>query len=243
MTIRRVGRIIALLTVILVGVGQLWLYRAIMAGRGDPDMFDLFHFRRAVQAQVNGSTTGYAVIVGDSIAANAPTQTVCGRSVVVAAVNGGQLRHILDDIFPLLQRQRPAQLVIAVGVNETKRLVTTPRAERLAVFTRDYRQVLIGAKALTAATAVVLIPPVAKIGFMGDNVFDATLIAAFNRVIEILAADLNVPVFALTSLAGPDGFAREDATVDGVHPTPAGYAIWMEAVEQAWHRIQTCPAG
>jgi lysophospholipase L1-like esterase len=242
MTRRQVGTIVAALTVFMIGAGQFWLYRAIMAGRGDPDIIDLFHFRRTIQAQIKDNPASYSVIIGDSIVANAPAQSVCGQRVVAAAVNGGQLRHILDDIFPLLHRQPPAHIVIAIGINETKRLVTTSRAQRLANFASEYRRVLTMAKSLTSATAVLLIAPVAKTGFMGDSVFDTTLITAFNHTIELLADEFNVPVFTLAGLASPNGFARDDATVDGVHPTPAGYVIWLEALARAWRGIQTCDA-
>jgi lysophospholipase L1-like esterase len=236
--------IIFALAVIFALVALFAVYRAIWSARGDPDIVEVYRFRRTVQTQLNQTGPAYAAIIGDSIAAKAPhrsaAERLCGRPLVTAALDGAQLRHALDDILPLLQDRRPDQIVIAIGVNETKRLITKPRRGRLAEFTQLYRRLLVDAQALTPAVAVLLIAPVAKDGPMGDQVFDGTLIAEFNKIISGLAAEANVPTFSLAAFADTDGFARRGLTVDGVHPTSAGYAVWMDAADQAWTSVTRC---
>jgi lysophospholipase L1-like esterase len=237
---RSATKLIAGLCLVLAVISAVAVYRRIMEGRGDPDVFSLTHFSHTVFAAQARSGPRYAAIVGDSIAANAKYQPVCERPVVVAAVAGARLDHALHDILPLLQHERPSSILIAIGVNDSKRLITTPRPERLAMFESQYRAVIAGAKALTPDVAVVLIPPVGKDDWFGDVAFEAALIAEFNRIITRQAAQAQVPLFSLAALAGPDGFARAGTTVDGVHPSVAGYGVWMEAIEQAWNRIKAC---
>jgi lysophospholipase L1-like esterase len=237
---RAATKLIAGLCVVLALMSAAAVYRSVMRGRGDPDVFALVGFSRAVFAAQVRTGPRYPAIVGDSIAAQTAHQPVCGRPVVVAAIAGASLRHALADILPLLRHDPPAGLVIAIGVNDAKRLIAAPRARRLAAFEADYGALIVKAQALTPDVAVVLIPPVGKDDWFGAAAFDADLIAEFNRIITRLAAEAHVPVFSLSALAGPDGFARAGATVDGVHPSAAGYAVWMSTIEQAWNRIKAC---
>lgn len=237
---RTAPRLIAGLCLVLALMSVAAVHRSVMRARGDPDVFALVDFSRTVFEAQARTGARYPAIVGDSIAAQAAYQSVCGQQVVVAAVAGASLRHALADILPLLAYHRPSSLLIAIGVNDSKRLLVTPRAQRLATFEAEYRALIAKAQALTSAVAVVLIPPVGKDDWFGDVAFEAALIAAYNEIITRLATDARVPVVALAALAGPDGFARAGTTVDGVHPSVYGYGIWMSVIDQAWSRIKVC---
>ena len=93
---------------------------------------------------------------------------------------------------------------------------------------------------LTPNVAVILSPPVGKGQAAGDIMFDPSLITDINDLIRTIAAGAKLPVFSLAGLARPDGYARVDVTLDGVHLSAAGYAVWNKVVAQAWQTVGIC---
>jgi lysophospholipase L1-like esterase len=198
-------------------------------------------FWRTLAADQAGAGPGHSAIIGDSLTVAAPLLAVCGRSVVKAAFNGARIQQTVDYIMPPLSKSPPAAVLIAIGVNDAWRHITTSRAQRLVDFEDAYRGLIDKALVLTPKVGIVLLPSVAKDGDLGVSFFDPSLIDQFNQIIAKLANNKQLPVFPLAALSGPDGFARPGLTQDGVHLTPAGYAVWMQVVTQAWQTIQPCP--
>ena len=188
---------------------------------------------------------GYCCIIGDSITEAAPLAAVDGRGPINAGIGGARVADALRLILPTLEGTRPAALLLAIGVNDTKREVPEPPAQRLADFARDYQALVRGARQLTPHVGLVAIGPVAKgtqfVEF-GDNFFDPALIVAFNNTIATIAAEMDVPLQSLAGLAGADGLALPDVTDDGVHLSAAGYAIWNAAIAHAWQTVMPVDA-
>jgi hypothetical protein len=197
-------------------------------------------FERQIRADLRQHGDGYRAIIGDSISAVSPDQLVCGRPVLRVAYGGAQIDDALDTLMPLLANSRPAALLIAIGVNDAQRRIAKSREQLLADVAAGYRTLLQQAKALTPNVAVIEASPVGQGQPMGDVFFDPSLITAINELIRSAAADAKVPVFSLSALAKSDGFARDGVTLDGVHLSPDGYAIWNKVSAQAWQSFGAC---
>jgi lysophospholipase L1-like esterase len=227
----------------LVLCGSIMLM-SLMAGFLWREALEPAHIERYLRTVAGDQTRagpGYSVLIGDSITVAAPLLPVCGRAVVKAAFNGAQVQHALDYIMPPLRQVPPGSVLIAVGVNNAWRHVTTPRPQRLAEFEASYRRLIDDVLALTPRVGLVLLPSVAKEGPLGASFFDQPLINEYNQIVSGLAAEKRLPTFPLSELDGPDGLSRAGLTRDGVHLTAAGYAIWMQAVTKAWRQVKPCP--
>jgi lysophospholipase L1-like esterase len=182
----------------------------------------------------------YTAMVGDSITAGSPQLLVCGKPVVKAAFDGARVAELVAHVVPSLRTKPPSAILLAAGINDAWRHIATPKGQRLVDFRNAYHALISATKALTPTVGIVLIPPVSRQGELGANFFDPALIAELNGIIASLATELQVPTVSLDTLAGADGLALEGMTLDGVHPSPAGYAIWAATVFQAWTRLTSC---
>jgi lysophospholipase L1-like esterase len=194
-------------------------------------------FTDFVHLQLRHRRPGYVVVIGDSITEAAPLEAVAGQLPINAGIGGARVSDAVRFILPTLNDSQPAALLIAIGVNDTKFQFPEPRAQRLADFARDYRDLVRGARRLTPNVGLLLIGPVAKGMDIGDNFFDPELILAFNAIIAAVATELKAPVFPLTGLEGANGLAHPQVTHDGVHLSDAGYAIWNKVVARAWQTL------
>jgi GDSL-like Lipase/Acylhydrolase family len=210
----------------------LMTYRAFVTRAQSPTVLE--QHLSSIQATFQASDANPFAIIGDSLTADAPEQVVCGKKVVRIAFGGAQIAHARQHLMPILAKNPPAGLILAIGINDAQRRISKSRRQLIADVDADYRQLLRQAKELTPHVAVILNPPVGKDQPMGDDFFDPNLIIAVNDVIRTAANDANVPAFALAALAQPNGSAHADFTLDGVHLSPAGYAIWSGVVLDAW---------
>jgi lysophospholipase L1-like esterase len=223
---------------VLVGlIAALATYSWIQPG-DEPASFDRYLKQLAAAQQQGGPQ--YTAMVGDSITAGAQLPLVCGKPVVKAAFNGARVAELVDHVVPALRANPPSAVLLAAGVNDTWRHLQGLKSERMDEFRASYRALIDAARALTPHVGIVLIPPVAARGDLGADFFDTALISEFNAMIGELAAEARLPVVSLMALAGPDGLARAGLTLDGVHPSAAGYSIWTAAVAQAWTQIKRC---
>jgi lysophospholipase L1-like esterase len=225
-----------LLIGLIIGIATIGVFRS----EGDPPTLDGY-LNRLARAQQQGGAQ-YTAMIGDSITVAAPNLVVCGKPVVKAAFDGARVAELVEHVAPTLKAKPPSAIVLAAGVNDAWRHLSnaTPRPQQIEEFRAAYRALVIAAQALTPKVAIVSIPPVGQDGHLGVSFFDTTLIDDFNGIISGLASELRVPIVTLSALAGADGLARPGLTNDGVHPTPAGYALWRAAVDQAWARIASC---
>jgi lysophospholipase L1-like esterase len=194
-------------------------------------------FNRYMRQELQARGPGYCCIIGDSITAAAPLAAVGAKQPINAGIGGARVGDALRLILPTLTGTQPAALLLAIGVNDTKWQFPEPRAQRLSDFQRDYRDLVRGARQLTPNVGLLLIGPVASGMEVGDTFFDPDLILAFNAIIATVATELNVPLWPLAGLFGPDGLAHPHVTYDGVHLSDAGYAIWNEVVARAWKKV------
>jgi lysophospholipase L1-like esterase len=214
-------------------------YRALFPSVQVPSVLD--QHLEALRIRLAEAKPGYLAIIGDSLTADAPEQEVCGTKLVPVAFGGAQIEHAQQHLLPLLVAKRPSALIVAMGVNDAQRRIAKSREQLLSGAATTYRQLLHQATKLTPHVAVVLNPPVGQGQPMGDVFFDPGMITAINDIIRTAAGELDLPVFSLAELAGPDGFARAGVTLDGVHPSPSGYAIWAATIAEAARHLQPCP--
>ena len=194
-------------------------------------------FYRYMQQQLLDRGPGYRCIIGDSITAAAPLELVAGQPPINAGIGGARVGDALRLILPTLMGSQPAALLLAIGVNDTKRQFPEPQTQRLTDFHRDYRDLARGARRLTPHVGLLLIGPVAKGMDVGDTFFDPELILAFNAIIAAVATEFKAPLFPLAGLEGADRLAHPHVTHDGVHLSDAGYVIWNEVVARAWAKL------
>jgi lysophospholipase L1-like esterase len=194
-------------------------------------------FTNHVHLQLRHRRLGYVVMIGDSITEAAPLGLVAGQLPINAGIGGARVSDALRIILPTLAGSQPSALLIAIGVNDSKRQFPEPVAQRRSDFDRDYRELVRGARRLTPNVCLLLIGPVAKGMELGDRFFDPALILAFNGSIAAVATEMKAPVFSLSCLEGADGLAHPHVTHDGVHLSEAGYAIWNDVVARAWQTL------
>ena len=190
-----------------------------------------------IRSQLEQSGTEYFAIAGDSIAEALSRKSASGKPLFNAGIGGATVADIEIDVLPLMRKQPPAGLLIAIGINDSKHSSAKLPAERLADFERAYQSMLTAARALTPRVAVATIGPVEKGKELGDATFDMKLIRQFNEAIRRIAAAMSVPVTELSGLADAQGFAHEGSTIDGVHLTSDAYAGWWAAMERGWSAI------
>ena len=222
------GRIatIALLVTALVGTG--WLAIRLPA------------FKRHVFIAAHAQTRAIAalshlrqrpvktVIVGDSIVEFVQLDRLCGVPVLTAGVTGAQVDEIVDFSHGIVAAADPETIVVAIGVNDTVRGFETEDQ----AFTASYRRLIAPWKGGRARLALATLVPVADEGRLGREHFDPARIGRLNEIVRGLAAEAGLPVIPLDRLpTTASGGLRPDLTDDGVHPTPAGYAYWVAAIE------------
>jgi lysophospholipase L1-like esterase len=228
-------KVLGLLAGLVVVVSALGFARAVL--HSAPAGLTLVDIQNLLSTQIAKQEAGYSAIVGDSITVAAPSQTLGGQKVLRVAYGGARIDGALTNLMPLMTDRPPTALIIAIGVNDAQRGIEKSRDQLLADVATNYRALLLRAKRLTPRVAVVLSPPVGRGQPMGDIIYDPALIVAINAIMQAVADELQIPVLALSALAGMDGFARPDTTLDGVHLSAAGYAIWSDVTAQAWQTI------
>ena len=179
----------------------------------------------------------YVAIVGDSITEANSRRSACNRPLFNAGVSGTTVSGVNRDTLPLLREHPPRAMLLAIGVNDARRVSSKTSPERVIEFEREYRAMLSTAKTITAHVGVATIAPVEKGKVLGDTHYDIGLIRQFNDIIRRVAQDMQIAVTELADLADEQGFAREGATLDGVHLSPLAYRQWWSAIDRGWSAI------
>ena len=179
----------------------------------------------------------YIAMVGDSITEANSRRSACNRPLFNAGVSGTTVSGVNRDTLPLLREHPPRAMLLAIGVNDARRVNSKTSPERVIDFEREYRAMLSTAKAITAHVGVATIAPVEKGKVFGDTHYDIDLIRQFNVIIRRVAQDMKIAVTELTDEADEQGFAREGATLDGVHLSPLAYRQWWSAIDRGWSAI------
>jgi lysophospholipase L1-like esterase len=146
------------------------------------------------------------VFIGDSITAG-------GRSFndvtsINLATNGLQTYQVAANLSMALA-YRPQHVVVMAGTNDA---IEGP-------IDRREIQGLWEHICAEARVVVTLVPP------SRSSTLNAKL-DELNVIAREVCNSRNRPVISLAGLRGPDGLIQEQYTTDGVHLTPAAYAVW-----------------
>lgn len=161
------------------------------------------------------------IVIGDGIVELAYLPSLCGKSTLNAGVGGARVGDLSGLLQKALRVQQPTRVIILAGVNDaTKKSPTS-----VAAFSHDLDRLIEIAAASGAEVDVATIAPVRTDMPIGA-VFDPVLISRFNAVIASKAAVIPMNADLTRPGALPTGW-----TDDGVHLTPAGYAVWTSALE------------
>ena len=150
-----------------------------------------------------------------SLAFVSAAQDVC--ETCVTGVRGAGIGYFLRHSAQLLGSSRPELIVLAVGMNNA-----AAKESRQVDFGNRYEQV-VASLASKAPIVVATVTPIKEGYFVSKFGYDPQIVPALNRT--ILAApnirtviDLNAPL------------SGANFTIDGVHLSAAGYALWTGAV-------------
>ena len=160
-------------------------------------------------AQIEGD---YALVIGDSIVERARLETLCGLPVINAGISGSTL----EDLRPLLERVgklRPARLVVLAGGINSFRI---PGKGDAAQWEQSF-----------VASLDVLGNVDAVVSLIDSVAVDSREVRVANSILRRQAAERNITVVPPI----PAEF-----TLDGVHPSPEGYAKWKDNLERACAR-------
>ena len=160
-------------------------------------------------------------------------QTVAGSPllelVANLGVNGFTTRNVIDVELPQLARLEPQFASLLIGVNDVVQRVPPETYEANAAAILDALLVtLVPSRIVTAATPDYTVTP--QGASYGDPVTQSAGIRRNNAILERLAAERGiayVDTFDISLRAGTD---RRLVADDGLHPSGAQYALWVERI-------------
>lgn len=172
---------------------------------------------RAVElAELSHKTRPETAFIGDSQIARFPEAPSAGNYGISGDTIDGLLMRA-----PGLDLSRAKSIVIEIGVNNWHR-------DRMAGFEAKYRRLLasLPRAATVIATAILPVSDDAK-RYFPLPAFRASISGANRAIQAACAARPGCRFLDLASaLAGPSGALRAEYTTDGLHLTPAAYAVW-----------------
>jgi lysophospholipase L1-like esterase len=158
------------------------------------------------------------VVLGDSIVeASTLPRSLCGHAIVNAGIGGASTASNLGSILSAaLGSKRAALVVVSLGTNDA----AIPSS--VEQYRSNYRALLTELAGLTPRIAIVAIPP-PEAGLEAAKDVSGALIDSYNAVLPALAKEA-----AATFIPLPD--MPERHTIDGIHLSAAGYAVWDKAI-------------
>jgi lysophospholipase L1-like esterase len=210
MSLRKSLLLVPLILVVAIGVATKALW---------PFQLELNRERFfAVQATIRSAAANPVIIFGDSIVEGAALPPkVCGYPFVNAGVRGAGVGYFLRHSAQLLGSSRPKLIVLAVGINNA-----AAKENREVNFNNRYEQLVASLKRI-APVAVATVTPIKEGYFVSSFGYDPQIVPALNRT--ILATPNTKAVVDLNAALSGANF-----TIDGVHLSAAGYALWTSAV-------------
>lgn len=152
------------------------------------------------------------VLLGDSIAYGAGPDTLCGQSVFNAAVPRNTLTNLVADAPAVVERIHPKSVVVAIGVNDAvlpKDSVEVWKQRYLDFITELHPRRLI----------LVEINPLDETVPRRNPLYDRDYIVRQNAALRDIARQIGAELVPAPAHA---------LTFDGLHPSPAGAALWRE---------------
>lgn len=203
-----------------------------------PDSLDYrgdYYFSKRSQQESLPVRPHHTVMLGNSLTERGawaeyfPEAHVINRGIGGDCVAGMAAR--LDSIVA----GRPRAIFLMAGVNDLIFSTIAPEA-----LLRQYERLLDRIAAESPATQVFIQSPLPLDEARNEPYFTGknARIEAFDRLLRRMAARRGLKFIDIRSRMLRDGKLPAEYTVDGIHLTPAGYAVWVEAL-----RPYVTPAG
>jgi acyl-CoA thioesterase-1 len=180
-------------------------------------------------------TIGTSVAEGDRWPDQLVATLAAGTSLIeldlVAnlAVNGYTSGDVIDRELPELARLQPELVSILIGVNDVVRGVPPERYRANVARILDDLVARVGATRIFAVTTPDYTVTPAGADY-GDPVAQAAGIRANNRILEEEAAARSILVIDIHDLSLRAAEDRRLVARDGLHPSGAQYALWVERI-------------
>jgi acyl-CoA thioesterase-1 len=148
------------------------------------------------------------------------------------AVNGYTSRDVLDVELPMLAALRPDVVSLLIGVNDVVQGVAIDdyRANLNRIF--DDLVARVGAARIFVVTTPDYTVTPAGADY-GDPAQQAAGIRATNAILASVAAGHGIAVVDIHDLSLRAATERDLVAVDGLHPSGAQYALWVERIAPA----------
>ena len=144
-------------------------------------------------------------------------------------VNGFTSRGVIDVELPRVDALRPDFVSVLVGVNDVVQGVPPDTYRANAVHVLDALLGLLPANRLvTVATPDYTVTP--QGASYGEPAVQAAAIRAFNAVLRELATDRGIAFVDIHDLSLRAADERSLVADDGLHPSGAQYALWVERI-------------
>jgi len=162
------------------------------------------------------------------------------RIVANLGVNGYASRDVLDDEIPAVQRIAPEFTSLLIGVNDIVRGVPAGSYRRTTASILDALLALLPASRIVAVSTpdYTVTPQGAAFGRPDQQ---RAGIEENNGILATLAAERGVAfvdIFDISELAARD---RSLVARDGLHPSGAQYARWVDRIEPVVRSLLTRP--
>lgn len=182
---------------------------------------------------------GDSFTIGTSVALEArwPNQLVAALGtapptldlVANLGVNGFTSRDVIDVELPQLGALHPEFVSLLIGVNDVVQGVPVETFRRNAATILDNLVARVGAgRILIVTTPDYTVTPTGA-GF-GDPATQAAAIRANNGILSSLATARGIAVVDIYDLSLRAGADRSLVAGDGLHPSGAQYALWVERI-------------
>jgi lysophospholipase L1-like esterase len=181
----------------------------------------------AIRQQSASIHPGAVLFIGDSIVDQAYVPTVCGIPVLNAGMSGATVADLVPLALDVIKKSKPSRMLISVGINNA-----LPKTKRVTVsdYSRQLDQIV--SAALAAGIDVSVLTQTAV---RSDQPFglDIPKLKEIDDAIRQLANQRQIRLIDVAAtLAGAGGEMPKTSTVDGVHLTAKGYAIWTSKIQQ-----------
>jgi lysophospholipase L1-like esterase len=191
---------------------------------------------------------GDSYTIGTSVAASEawPTQLVGrlgGRLTLVAnlGVNGYSSADLIADELPRLAALRPELVSVQIGVNDVVRGVPESLyAANVDAILDDLLARLPAERIVAVATPDYTVTPMGA--SFGDPAQQSAAIARFNDVLSDAAEARGIAfvpdIYEISQAAATD---RSLVASDGLHPSGAQYALWVDAIAPVVESLLAAP--
>ena len=144
-------------------------------------------------------------------------------------VNGYTSRDLIEDELPPLAGLRPELISVLIGVNDVVQRVAEGTYRANVAVIMDAVVALVGAgRVLVVTTPDYTVTPSGAA--FGDPAQQAAGIRANNAIIGEAAAARGIAVVDIHDLSLRAGADRSLVAGDGLHPSGAQYALWLERI-------------